>query len=216
MISTANVDRESSRARFLQRVAFAREALPIEEYIIFKELEGEKDEHEQEILLGKWVETFFHQSKTTWKGFASIPLMEGLSLSPHWKNRRLLWDYLLYFTSQVESIYFYYDRFAGPDFVSEEIRLKGTWRREEARPWLQLALHGYRDFLPLLEDCLPLDSKAEKELIFRLMWTTAPFGKWELKARTRLQLRHWAGEHQRLHTQVHTIPNHNQLGLFKA
>ncbi len=155
MISTVNVDRESSRPRFFQQVAFAKEAIPIEECIIFKELEGEKDEHEQEILLRKWVETFFHQGKTTWKGFPSIPLMQGLSLFPHWKNRRLLWDYLLYFTSQVESIYFYYDRFAGPGLVSEEIRWKGTWRREEARPWFQLALHACRDFFPCLRTACP-------------------------------------------------------------
>lgn len=200
--------------RLNYRAAFVEEAMETECLNTYKEMIDTDDLYDQEIYWGQWTECFFQAGSITWLGLAAVPLLQKLLLRNHWYDKRPVWEYMLYLASHVEHIYFYYDRHPGPDYLSEENRWSNVSKREEARPWLRLAFHALREFRPVLENVLPGLVRSEKEFAYKLLWLTLAFGKQPLKAETRLELQTWASSYLRSKEDGHTIPNHNQLGLF--
>ncbi|MEO0895074.1 MAG: hypothetical protein AAFY71_01550 [Bacteroidota bacterium] len=202
--------------RLRYRAGFSEEALENECLNVYEELKNAEDPYDQEIFWGQWTDCFFKDSNITWVGLASIPLLQQILLRDRWYDKRPVWEYLLFMASHVERIYFYYDRHPGPDYLSEESRWKDVWRREEARPWLRLAFHACREFVPMMEQLLPHLSKAEKEFAYKLLWLTISFRRKPLHAQTREELQNWACTYLRIKDPGHTLSNHNQLGLFQA
>ncbi|MEL6131799.1 MAG: hypothetical protein AAFR59_00300 [Bacteroidota bacterium] len=203
-------EKDAHQTLLSHRMAFVLEALGEDHAALCEEMLKTQDAYKQEYLWSQWIEYFFTGGLITWQGLASVPILLELLQHPTWFDRRMILEYLAFWSEKVEGIYFFYDSLREISYEAEEERWYEVKDRESCRPWLQMAFHTFRLHAEVIEQMYHQGKKEEQDLCLRILWHSLRMGKLNLKREIQDELANWAKQTARIDPYL----DENQLNLF--